>query len=70
MLRRSIPLLTIVCAVAFQRPPAPAANSSGSVADAFATGWMLVDTCGDGIADFVNGKVVVPERPSAAENAV
>ncbi len=33
------------------------------------TGWMLVDTNGDGIADFVNGKVVVPARPSAAENA-
>ncbi len=69
MLRRSIPLLIAVCTFAFQRPPAPAANSAGSVADAFATGWMLVDTNGDGIADFVNGKVVVPAGPSAAENA-
>jgi hypothetical protein len=69
MLRRSIPLVTIVCAFAFQRPPAPAANSAVAVADGFATGWMLVDINGDGIADFVNGKVVVPERPSAAENA-
>ncbi|HWY45903.1 MAG TPA: hypothetical protein VNX70_00880, partial [Bryobacteraceae bacterium] len=68
MLKRSIPLLTIVCAFAFQRPPAPAANSAGLVADAFRTGWMLVDTNGDGIADFANGKVVVPTHPSAAEN--
>jgi hypothetical protein len=30
---------------------------------------MLTDTNGDGIADFVNGKIVVPARPSAAENA-
>ena len=67
MLKRSIPLLTMVCAFAFQRPTAPA-NSAGSVADAFRMGWMLVDTNGDGIADFVNGKLVVPSRPSAAEN--
>src|SRR5579862_628310 len=69
MLKRSIPLLTMVCAFAFQRPTAPAATSGNSVADAFRTGWMLVDTNGDGIADFVNGKVMVPLRPSAAENA-
>jgi hypothetical protein len=36
--------------------------------DPFATGWMLSDTHGDGIADFVSGKVVVPPNPSAAEN--
>jgi len=69
MLKRSIPLLIIVCAYAFQRAPTQAADSAGSVADAFATGWMLVDTNGDGIADFVNGKIVVPARPTAAENA-
>ncbi|HEV2688579.1 MAG TPA: M14 family zinc carboxypeptidase, partial [Bryobacteraceae bacterium] len=33
------------------------------------TGWMLADTNNDGIADFVNGKIVVPASPSAAENA-
>src|SRR6202035_3801200 len=69
MLKRSIPLLIIVCTFAFQRPTAPAANAVVSVADAFATGWMLVDTNGDGIADFVNGKIVVPARPNATENA-
>ncbi|HEX4227198.1 MAG TPA: M14 family zinc carboxypeptidase [Bryobacteraceae bacterium] len=39
------------------------------VADAFSTGWMLQDTNGDGIADFINGKIVVPSNPSATENA-
>ena len=37
--------------------------------DPFAVGWMLSDTNGDGIVDFVSGKVVVPANPSAAENA-
>ncbi len=39
------------------------------VADAFATGWMLVDTNGNGIADAIQGQIVVPARPTAAENA-
>jgi len=39
------------------------------VTDAFATGWMLVDTNGNGIADAIHGQVVVPEQPTAAENA-
>jgi hypothetical protein len=37
--------------------------------NAFQKGWMLVDTNGDGIANFLNGHVVVPVRPTAAENA-
>src|SRR5277367_4096198 len=37
--------------------------------DPFAAGWMLSDTNGDGIVDFVAGKVVVPANPTAAENA-
>jgi hypothetical protein len=57
--------LALACAFAFQTPPTPVDR----VADPFATGWMLVDTNGDGIADFINGKVVVPTNPSAAENA-
>ncbi len=55
------------CAFAFQTPPAAAPVDR--VADPFATGWILVDTNGDGIADFINGKVVVPTNPTAAENA-
>src|SRR5215470_7285129 len=53
------------CALALQDTPAPPSR----VADPFATGWMLVDTNGDGIADFIQGKIVVPARPTAAENA-
>src|SRR5438309_11875839 len=55
--------LAMACALAFQGPPAD------RDADAFATGWMLADTNGDGIADFIDGKVVAPAQPTAAENA-
>src|SRR5437660_332320 len=61
----SVPFLLIACAFALQDTTVPASR----VADPFATGWMLMDTNGDGIADFIEGKVVVPARPSAAENA-
>jgi hypothetical protein len=40
-----------------------------NISDPFSTGWMLVDTNGDGIADAVVGKIVVPDHSSAAENA-
>jgi hypothetical protein len=60
--------LTLACAFAFQTPPAAVAPVN-RVADPFATGWMLIDTNGDGIADFISGKVVVPTNPTAAENA-
>src|SRR5579871_2365937 len=55
------------CAFAFQTPPASV--PADHLSDPFATGWMLVDTNGDGIADFIAGKVVVPTNPSAVENA-
>ncbi len=57
----------LAAAFAFQTPAPPAA--AGRVADPFATGWMLSDTNGDGIADFVQGKIVVPAQPTAAQNA-
>ncbi|HTS66996.1 MAG TPA: M14 family zinc carboxypeptidase [Candidatus Acidoferrales bacterium] len=58
-------LTLVACAFALQDSGAPASR----VADPFATGWMLADTNGDGIADSIVGKVVVPASPSAAENA-
>ncbi len=42
---------------------------STHLSDAFSPGWMLKDTNEDGIADFIEGKIVVPTRPTAAENA-
>ena len=45
------------------------AQPASHLADPFSAGWMLTDTNGDGIVDFIPGKVVVPARPSAAENA-
>ena len=52
--------------IAFQ----PAATvPPGLVADPFATGSMVADTNGDGLIDAIAGKVVVPDNPTAAENA-
>jgi len=58
-------LLVIVSAAVSQTKPA----NPGHVADAFASGWMLLDTNGDGLIDAVAGKVVVPSEPNAAQNA-
>jgi len=68
MPRAFLPILVLFFArcFAFQAPSAPHA---GHLEDPFATGWMLVDTNSDGIADFINGKVVVGPNPSAAQNA-
>src|SRR5579871_3210705 len=65
---RLIPVLAVAGAFAFQTPQPGIPGNSVNVADAFATGWLLQDTNGDGIADFLNGKIVVPAHPSAAEN--
>jgi Zinc carboxypeptidase len=66
--------LGLVCAisVAFLRPAhsaqaVPSANDR--LSNAFAVGWMLSDTNGDGVADAIHGKIVVPSAPTAAENA-
>jgi len=54
---------------AFAQAPPPAPASTNHLSDPFATGWMLADTNGDGIADEITGKIVVPDHPTAAENA-
>jgi hypothetical protein len=61
--------LAVAGAFAFQTPQSDEPAPVNRVADPFAIGWMLVDTNGDGIADFINGKIVVPAEPTAAENA-
>ena len=58
-------LLALVPALA----PQTSAPDPGRLCDAFAPGWMLLDTNGDGILDAVAGKVVVPENSTAAVNA-
>ena len=47
---------------------APVSGSRVHVEDAFAHGWMLVDTNHNGIADAIEGRIVVPAQPTAAEN--
>jgi hypothetical protein len=62
---------SIVLAFAILFQPEDQAYQVGAdhLLDPFAAGWMVSDTNGDGIVDFVPGKVVVPANPSAAENA-
>jgi len=59
------PALTAYQSSSQSREAPPPSN----LTDPFAAGWMLADTNGDGIIDFVAGKVVVPEHPTAVENA-
>src|SRR5580704_14988174 len=66
---RPLLALAVASAFAFQTPQSASPAPVNRVADPFASGWMLVDTNGDGIADFINGKIVVPADPTAAENA-
>ena len=68
MKRAAFFLLSLALAGAFAWQTTPA-HSPNPVEDAFATGWMLADTNGDGIADFIRGKIVVPAESSPAENA-
>ncbi len=69
MTRAVRPLLTLAVASAFAFQTPQSANSGARVADPFAIGWMLEDTNGDGIADYIAGRIVVPAQPTAAENA-
>jgi hypothetical protein len=63
----------IACLLLFFLPANKAYQASvketDHLLDPFSVGWMLSDTNGDGIVDFVSGKVVVPANPTAAENA-
>ena len=63
------PLLALAVASAFAFQTPQSTNPAARVADPFAIGWMLEDTNGDGIADYVAGRIVVPAQPTAAENA-
>jgi hypothetical protein len=62
-------LVMATCAFSFpgstQPPTATSVNPLGS---AFEKGWMLQDTNGDNVADFLNGHIIVPSVPKAAEN--
>ncbi len=57
--------LTLTTILAYQ----PSSNTPSHLTDAFSAGWMLQDTNGDGIVDFIKGNIVVPAHSSAVENA-
>ena len=48
---------------------APAETSAASLSELFKPGVMLQDRNGDGAIDFVDARIVLPERPDAAELA-
>lgn len=52
----------------FSQSSSPA-SSANALENTFDKGWMLTDTNGDGIADFLRGHVVVAPSPTGAENA-
>src|ERR1700685_108940 len=64
-------LPTVICFGGGRQPRLPEflRLHTENISDPFANGWMLVDTNGDGIADAVVGKIIVPDHSSAAENA-
>jgi hypothetical protein len=62
-------LIVLAFAILFQPENQAYQTATDHLLDPFAAGWMVSDTNGDGIVDFVPGKVVVPANPSAAENA-
>jgi hypothetical protein len=53
-------LLALWSLVAYQADSPP----PGHLADPFSAGWMLADTNGDDLVDFIAGKVVVPAHPA------
>ena len=62
--RCRIALVATLCGNAqTQPPPIPSAD----LATLFAPGGLLQDRNGDGVIDFVNARVVLGERPSAAD---
>src|SRR5260370_25713272 len=65
LIMMSIPLFALCLLTAYPSSP----TQSGHLNDPFSAGWILRDTNGDGIIDFIAGKVVVPAHPSAPENA-
>ena len=65
-------LLSAAIYLAGAHPNATGVQDAATVnhlSDPFASGWMLVVTSGDGVVDAISGKIVVPDSPTAAENA-
>jgi len=64
----TIRCVLLALAVCFQTPVDLYQHAADRLCDPFSPGWMLQDTNGDGIVDFIAGKVVVPANSTAAEN--
>lgn len=63
-------LILTFCGFVSASPPQEAkATATNALENAFAKGWMLEETNGDDVVDFLRGHVIVPPEPTAAENA-
>jgi len=60
----------VVLSLAAVLAAAPAAAQPESLATLYALGGAVSDTNGDGVADRLNARVVLPGSPSAAEVAI
>ncbi len=72
MRARSLVMLLAIVAVSMPAQSRLAGQSAASPAhleDPFAPGWMIFDSNGDGVADALRGLVVVPDAPTATDNA-
>ncbi|HEV2387813.1 MAG TPA: M14 family metallopeptidase [Candidatus Acidoferrales bacterium] len=61
-------ILLALCAAGPATPRPPAAATPTPLENAFSTGWMIVNTNGDGVPDFLRGHIIVPADSSAGEN--
>jgi hypothetical protein len=73
-MRRALMFFIFIFAILFSvvgdsQNSAPPQSFSLHLTDPFSLGWMLADTNGDGIADAIVGKIVVPDNSSAEENS-
>ena len=65
----AVPTVWALAEIQQAAPPPSSVPVGAQLSDPFAVGWFVADTNGDGIADAVTGKIVLPENPTAAENA-
>ena len=74
-MRRLLIVLTLLPLAVLGAAPQPASGPSGTPAtvthleNAFASGWMLADSNGNGIPDEIRGRIVVADQPTAVDNA-
>jgi len=68
VIRRSLPWLTIALCLTAPRAHLTGESNPFTFSDFFAAGTVFQDRNGDGVVDFVDARIVLPEKPTAAES--